>query len=270
MAQHDPEELPLVACRWWGARRLQPARAVSAAGRTSAREGREGERLQKLIARAGVASRRKAEDLIRAGRVTVNGRVAQLGERARPDDDVRVDGRSIRRRVEHVTYLLNKPPGVVSTARDDRGRRTVLDLLPDVPGLHPVGRLDMDSEGLLLVTTDGDLTLALTHPRYGHEKEYRLWCQQGTVDPSALAALASGVELDDGPARGAIVTAAEGGCVLVLTEGRNRQARRMLEAVGYRVTRLLRIRQGPLRLGDLPSGRYRRLTERELARLRGS
>lgn len=241
---------------------------MSAAGREDPSGGLEGERLQKLLSRAGIASRRKAEDLIRAGRVTVNGHLARLGERARPDDDVRVDGRSIRRRVEHVTFLLNKPPGVVSTARDDRGRRTVLDLLPDVPGLHPVGRLDMDSEGLLLVTTDGDLTLALTHPRYGHEKEYRLWCRQGTVDPSALATLASGVELDDGPARAGIVTAAPGGCVLVLTEGRNRQARRMLEAVGYNVTRLLRIRQGPLRLGDLPSGRYRRLTERELARLR--
>lgn len=231
--------------------------------------GVEGERLQKILSRAGVASRRKAEDLIRGGRVTVNGRIAALGDRALPSDDVRVDGQHVSRRAEHVTFLLNKPPGVVSTARDDRGRRTVLDLLPDLPGLHPVGRLDMDSEGLLLVTTDGDLTLRLTHPRYGHEKEYRLWCVQGTVEPSALAALASGVELDDGPARAAIVTAAEGGCVLVLTEGRNRQARRMLEAVGYRVSRLQRIRQGPLQLGTLPSGRYRRLTEREVARLRG-
>lgn len=231
--------------------------------------GADGERLQKILSRAGVASRRKAEDLLRAGRVTVNGRIAGLGDRARPDDDVRVDGQRVPQRVEHVTFLLNKPPGVVSTARDDRGRRTVLELLPALPGLHPVGRLDMDSEGLLLITTDGDLTLRLTHPRYGHEKEYRLWCAQGTVEPSALAALASGVELDDGPARAAIVTAAEGGCVLVLTEGRNRQARRMLDAVGYRVTRLVRIRQGPLQLGDLPPGRFRRLTERELARLRG-
>jgi 23S rRNA pseudouridine2605 synthase len=230
----------------------------------------EGERLQKLLSRAGVASRRKAEDLIRAGRVSVNGRVATLGQRARPDDDIRLDGQRVRLRREHVTFLLNKPAGVVSTARDDRGRRTVLDLLPRLPGLHPVGRLDMDSEGLLLVTTDGDLTLHLTHPRYGHEKEYRLWCEQGTVAPPALAALASGVELEDGPARAAIASAAEGGCVLVLTEGRNRQARRMLEAVGYRVTRLVRIRQGPLRLGDLKPGHHRRLTERELARLRRS
>ncbi len=242
---------------------------MSAPGGPTGR-GVEGERLQKILSRAGVASRRKSEDLIRAGRVTVNGRIAGLGDRARSGDDVRVDGQLVARRAEHDTFLVNKPPGVVSTARDDRGRRTVLDLLPELPGLHPVGRLDMDSEGLLLVTTDGDLTLKLTHPRYGHEKEYRLWCAEGTVEPSALAALAGGVELDDGPARAAIVTAAEGGCVLVLTEGRNRQARRMLDAVGYRVTRLVRIRQGPLRLGDLPSGHYRRLTERELARLRSA
>ena len=231
-------------------------------------DGGEGERVQKLLSRAGVASRRKAEDLIRAGRVTVNGRVATLGQRARPDDDVRLDAQRVRVPHEHVTFLLNKPAGVVSTASDDRGRRTVLDLLPKLPGLHPVGRLDKDSEGLLLVTTDGDLTLRLTHPRFGHEKEYRLWCEQGTVDPAALATLASGVELEDGPARAAIASAANGGCVLVLTEGRNRQARRMLEAVGYRVTRLVRIRQGTLRLGDLQPGHYRRLTERELARLR--
>ncbi len=228
----------------------------------------ERERLQKLLSRAGVASRRRAEEFIRAGRVTVNGRVATLGDRAGPDDEVRFDGQRVRRHRQHVTYLLNKPAGVVSTARDDRGRRTVLDLLPKVAGLHPVGRLDMDSEGLLLVTTDGDLTLRLTHPRYGHEKEYRLWCREGTVDPSALARLASGVDLDDGPARAAIASAADGGCLLVLTEGRNRQARRMLEAVGYRVDRLVRIRQGPLLLGELAPGHYRRLTEREIRRLR--
>ncbi len=230
--------------------------------------GAAGERVQKLLSRAGVASRRKAEDLIRAGRVTVNGRVATLGQRARPEDDIRFDGQRVRVRQEHVTFLLNKPVGVLSTASDDRGRRTVLELLPRLPGLHPVGRLDMDSEGLLLVTTDGDLTLQLTHPRFGHEKEYRLWCEEGTVRPSALAALASGVELQDGPARAAIASAVDGGCVMVLTEGRNRQARRMLEAVGYHVSRLVRIRQGPLRLGDLQPGHYRRLTERELNRLR--
>lgn len=229
---------------------------------------RRGERLQKLLSRAGVASRRKAEGLILEGRVTVNGRVAQLGERAAREDEVRVDGRPVSLEREHVSFLLHKPAGVVSSVSDEHGRRTVLDLLPGVPGLHPVGRLDMDSEGLLVVTTDGDLTLRLTHPRYAHEKEYRLWCDRGTVDKGALARLRKGVELEDGPASAVAARAVEGGCVLVLTEGRNRQARRMLEAVGYRVRRLRRTRVGSLRLGDLPPGRYRRLEDDEVTRLR--
>ncbi|HKI57101.1 MAG TPA: pseudouridine synthase [Trueperaceae bacterium] len=227
-----------------------------------------GERLQKLLSRAGIASRRKAEGFIEAGRVTVNGRVAKLGDRAEPGDDVRLDGRPVPQQREHVSYLLNKPPGVVCSVSDEHGRRTVLDLLPDVPGLHPVGRLDMDSEGLLVVSTDGDLTLRLSHPRYGHEKEYRLWCEQGTVDKGALMRLRSGVELEDGPARALKARSVDGGCVLVLGEGRNRQARRMLEAVGYRVRRLRRTRLGSLRLGDLPLGHYRKLDEDEVAALR--
>jgi 23S rRNA pseudouridine2605 synthase len=232
-------------------------------------EPRAGERLQKRLSRAGVASRRKAEVMILEGRVTVNGRVARLGDRALPEDDVCVDGRPVPREREHVSYLLNKPPGVVCSVSDEHGRRTVLDLLPSVAGLHPVGRLDMDSEGLLIVTTDGDLTLRLTHPRHGHEKEYRLWCEQGTVDDEALARLRAGVELDDGPARAIKARPAEGGCVLVLVEGRNRQARRMLESVGYRVGRLRRTRLGSLRLGDLPLSSFRLLEEDELRRLRG-
>lgn len=242
---------------------------ASDGGNDPADEPRAGERLQKLLSRAGVASRRKAEGMILEGRVTVNGRVAQLGDRAVPEDEVCLDGRPVERDREHVSYLLNKPPGVVCSVSDEHGRRTVLDLLPAVPGLHPVGRLDMDSEGLLIVTTDGDLTLRLTHPRYGHEKEYRLWCERGTVDDDALARLRAGVELDDGPARAIKARPAEGGCVLVLVEGRNRLARRMLEAVGYRVGRLRRIRLGSLRLGDLPLSRFRLLEEGELRRLRG-
>ncbi len=215
-----------------------------------------------------MASRRKAESLIEAGRVTVNGRVARLGERALPEDDVRLDGRRVAFRREHVSYLLHKPAGVVSSVSDERGRETVVDLLPGVDGLHPVGRLDMDSEGLLVVTTDGDLTLRLSHPRYGHEKEYRLWCREGTVRASALAALRAGVELEDGTARAVSARPADGGCVLVLAEGRNRQARRMLAAVGYQVTRLLRTRLGPLVLGDLEPGAYRRLAPEEVERLK--
>lgn len=234
------------------------------AGGAAAKRSPQGERLQKLLSRAGLASRRKAEGLILEGRVTVNGRVARLGDRAQAGDDVRLDGQPVAMEREHVSYLLNKPPGVVCSVSDEHGRRTVLDLLPNVAGLHPVGRLDMDSEGLLVVTTDGDLTLQLTHPRYQHEKEYRLWCDRGKVARSALTRLREGVELDDGPARAVSARAVEGGCVLVLTEGRNRQARRMLEAVGYRVQRLRRVRLGELRLGDLPLGRFRELTAEEL------
>lgn len=204
-----------------------------------------------------------------AGRVAVNGRVATLGERARPEDEVTVDGEPVVRRREHVTYLLHKPVGVVSTASDERGRTTVLDLVPPEPGLHPVGRLDRDSEGLLLLTTDGDLTLRLSHPRYGFDKEYRAWCAQGTVDAASLRRLQEGIELEDGPARALRARPAPGGCVVVLGEGRNREVRRMLEAVGYEVVRLVRVRLGPLRLGELASGAYRRLGPRELARLRG-
>jgi len=227
----------------------------------------QGERLQKLLSRAGLASRRKAEAMIAAGRVTVNGQRASVGDRARPSDDVRLDGHQVQAEREHVTYLLHKPPGVVSAVRDDRGRQTVVDLLPSVPGLHPVGRLDLDSEGLLLVTTDGEITLRLTHPRYGHQKEYRLWCREGTVAAGALARLKAGVDLEDGPARAVSVRPVAGGCVLVMSQGRKRQARRMLAAVGYHVTRLLRTRVGEIRLGDVPPGGHRLLTDAELERL---
>ncbi len=218
------------------------------------------ERLQKLLARAGVASRRKAEELIEAGRVTVGGRVARLGDRALPSDEVLVDGEPLPRAEAAVTYLLNKPPGVVSTVHDERGRPTAVELVPAVAGLHPVGRLDLDSEGLLLLTTDGELTLRLTHPRYGHEKEYRVWCEQGAISLEAAAALRAGVELEDGAARALRVEPAEGGAVVVLGEGRKRQVRRMLAAVGYDVVRLKRTRLAGLELGDLPLGEYRELT----------
>ncbi len=220
------------------------------------------ERLQKFLSRAGVASRRKAEALIAAGAVTVNGVRAELGRSVTPGDDVRVNG--VRAAVqEHVTFLLYKPAGVLSSVSDDRGRETVIDLLPPVPGLHPVGRLDLESEGLLLVTNDGDLTLQLTHPRYGHEKAYRVWCDP-PLAKADLKALRDGVTLDDGPAKAASVRAAPGGCEVVLREGRNRQVRRMLGALGKRVTRLLRTRVARLTLGGLEPGGYRQLTSEEL------
>lgn len=228
---------------------------------------REDERLQRLLSRSGVASRRKAEDLITAGRVTVNGKKAILGQRAGPGDDVRVDGKALRPPRASVTYLLYKPAGIVTTVKDELGRQTVLTLVPQTPGLHPVGRLDRDSEGLLLLTTDGDLTLLLTHPRYQHEKEYRVWCKQGTVTGEALARLQQGVVLDDGPARAIGARPAPGGAVVVLTEGRKRQLRRMLGAVGFDVDRLVRTRLGSLQLGTMQPGEWRPVKAGELAAL---
>lgn len=225
------------------------------------------ERLQKRLARAGIASRRKAEDLIREGRVRVNGAVAELGTRVAEGDEVEVDGEPVASPQTKVTFMLNKPAGYVTTLEDELGRPTVMALVPEVPGLHPVGRLDLESEGLLLLTTDGELTLKLTHPRYQHEKEYRVWCREGTLDAGALAVLEQGVTLDDGPARAVVAKLAEGGCRMVLTEGRKRQVRRMLAEVGYKVTRLVRTRVAGLELGALPSGRYRELSPEDFAKL---
>ncbi len=247
-----------------GARRRPAPKAEPAPGAESSLPG---ERLQRLISRSGRASRRKAEELILAGRVTVNGRKAELGQRALPGDDVLVDGKQLQLQDHRVTYLLHKPPGYVTTAHDERGRQTVLDLLPPIPGLHPVGRLDRDTEGLLLLTTDGDLTLRLTHPRYGVEKEYRVWCKEGRVDGSVLKRLLDGVELEDGPAQVASARPAPGGAVVVLREGRKREVRRLFKAVDRTVERLVRTRVGELKLGDLPPGAYREVSARELTRL---
>lgn len=224
------------------------------------------ERLQKRLARAGVASRRAAEDLISAGRVQVNGVLATLGQLVSEQDDIRVDGQLIDAApVQAVTFALYKPRGYVTTAQDEYGRKNVLQAMPAVPGLHPVGRLDRDSEGLLLLTTDGDLTLTLTHPRYGHEKAYRAWTA-GPHDPTdhELEALLEGVVLDDGPAQAVSVSPASGGAFVVLSEGRKRQVRRMLAAIGHPVSRLMRYRVGGLWLGDLDVGEYRELGPQDL------
>lgn len=224
------------------------------------------EKLQKFLARAGVASRRKAEGLIVAGAVTVNGRVATLGQRVQPTDDVRVQGQRVSLSAKR-TFMLYKPVGVLSSASDDRGRQTVLDLLPVVPGLHPVGRLDLDSEGLLLLSTDGELTLHLTHPRYEHDKEYRVWTDTA-LEEADVQALIAGVRLEDGLARAHQAASCEGGCKIVLREGRKRQVRRMLAALGLRVTRLKRTRVAHLDLGNLQPGQWRELSEAELRPLR--
>jgi 23S rRNA pseudouridine2605 synthase len=226
-------------------------------------------RLAKHLAHAGVASRRAAEGLIGEGRVTVNGEVVRDPARdVTGDESIAVDAEAIRAPGARVVYALNKPAGVVSTARDTHGRRTVVELVPSSHRLYPVGRLDADTTGLILLTYDGDLAYALTHPRFEVPRTYRARVD-GRPGERALRALRQGVELDDGrtaPARVRLVGAHE--LELTIHEGRKRQVRRMCEAVGHRVVALRRIAFGPLRLGDLRPGHHRRLTAAEVERLR--
>ncbi|MDZ7676349.1 MAG: pseudouridine synthase [Acidimicrobiales bacterium] len=228
----------------------------------------EPQRLQKLLARAGVGSRRVVEDMIAAGRITVNGEVAELGRRADPDHDrIEVDGALIGLAPGTVWYLLNKPAGVVTTASDPQGRPTVVDLVPTEPRVFPVGRLDLDTEGLLLLTNDGEITNRLTHPRYGVEKEY-LAHVEGEPSRGALRALREGVELDDGVTAPATASTVGPGLVrLTIHEGRNRQVRRMCEAVGHPVVRLVRVRIGPLSDTSLGPGEWRPLATAEVRNL---
>lgn len=227
-----------------------------------------GERLQKVLAQAGLGSRRTCEMLIEEGRVTVNGEVAVLGRRVETTDDrVEVDGVCIGVAPGLVYYLLNKPLGVVSTAADPQGRPTVVDLVPADPRVYPVGRLDTDTEGLLLLTNDGELTHRLTHPSFGVEKEY-LAEVDGEPSRGALRQLREGVALDDGLTAPAKVSAVGPGVVkLIIHEGRNRQVRRMCEAVGHPVRRLVRTRIGPLRDAALAPGAWRALTIDEVRSL---
>jgi len=232
------------------------------------------ERVQRLLARAGFGSRRACEELIVEGRVTVNGTVAVLGDRADPDADrVQVDGLEVNLDPNVRYYALHKPTGVVTTMRDPQGRTDIRPFLPeDGPRVFPVGRLDRDSEGLLLLTNDGELANALTHPRFGVEKEY-LAEVAGIPTTKHVGILKRGVELEDGPARAAsarvAARAGERGAIrLVMTEGRKREVRRLLDAVGLPVTRLVRVRVGPVRLGYLGPGERRELTHEELVALR--
>lgn len=232
----------------------------------------EPERLQKVLARAGVASRRSVEDMIRRGRIQINGRKAELGDKIDPaKDKVEVDGSTVPLNEDLVYYLLNKPAGVVSTADDPEGRPTVVEAIETDVRIWPVGRLDIESEGAILLTNDGELTLHLTHPRFGVPKTYVAEVQ-GSVAPRSARLLARGIELDDGPTAPAevkVLERASGGSVveLVLKEGRNRQVRRMLEAVGHPVRRLVRTAIGPLKLGRLKPGTYRKLGPDEVRRL---
>ncbi len=236
---------------------------------TATEPGPPRERLQKALARAGLGSRRACEELIADERVTINGQVAFLGDRVDPEaDEVAVDGVVVGVRPGLVHYLLNKPAGVVTTADDPQGRPTVVGLVPAEPRVHPVGRLDLDTEGLLILTNEGELTHRLTHPSFGVDKEY-LAEVEGTPSRGALRRLREGVELDDGltaPARVSLL----GDHLLRLTihEGRNRQVRRMCEAVGHPVVRLVRTRIGPLTDRTLAPGEWRDLTGEEVHELR--
>jgi 23S rRNA pseudouridine2605 synthase len=228
----------------------------------------EGERLQKILAQAGIGSRRACEELIAEGRVSVNGETAELGRRVRTEHDaVAVDGTVIGIREGLAYYLLNKPAGVVSTASDPERRPTVVDLVPSQPRVYPVGRLDVESEGLLLLTNDGDLAHRLTHPSFGAEKEY-LVTVRGELRPGELRILREGVELDDGITAPAKVSQISPGVLrMTIHEGRNRQVRRMTDAVGHPVTRLVRTRIGPVRIGALGPGSYRELEVGEVRAL---
>lgn len=231
------------------------------------------DRLQKLISAAGFASRRKAEELISQGRVRVNGNTAHLGDTADLKEDViEIDGVRLKKPDAPLTLLLNKPRGCVTTAADEQGRKTVLDLLPEgTPRLYPVGRLDMFSEGLLLLTNDGELAQKLTHPRHEIEKEYFVWVS--SFYDGADANLSKPIILDGkkiSPPQVKLLSR-EGKIALLsvtIHEGRNRQVRRMCEQASLTVTRLKRVREGNLSLGELPTGQIRPLTDEELQYLK--
>ena len=228
----------------------------------------EGERLQKIISQAGLASRRVAEDMIMAGRVAVNGTRARLGDRARVGTDlIEVHGAPVIIDPLRVYWLLHKPAGVVSTTRDTHGRPVVTDLVPAEPRVYPVGRLDADSEGLIILTNDGDFAMRLTHPRYKVDKEY-LVAVDKPVGRDTLSKLARGVQLEDGPTSPATLTLLSPTLVrMVIREGRNRQIRRMFDLFSFHVIRLVRTRIGPVSDQRLGVGEYRPLSQAELRAL---
>ena len=228
------------------------------------------ERLNKVLAHAGIASRRRAETMIEEGRVTVNGQVVtELGTKVDPDhDDIRVDGERIKAAASHVYLMVNKPRGVLSVMQDDRGRRSLGDLVPHEGRLYPVGRLDVNSEGLILLTDDGELANVLTHPRYQHEKEYRVLVN-GHPGEKTLDAWRRGVVLEGqrtAPAEVEILRRDREGVLLrvVMHEGRKRQIRDVAALLGHPVRELRRVRIGPLQLGILESGQWRPLTPSEV------
>jgi 23S rRNA pseudouridine2605 synthase len=226
-------------------------------------------RLGKYLATCGVASRRASEEIVRAGRVTVDGQtVTDPARDVGVSHAVAVDGRKIATARDRVVYALNKPAGVVSTARDPQGRPTVVTMVPQTERLYPVGRLDIDTTGLILLTNQGELAHRLTHPSFEVEKSYRVVVGGPALHERTLQALRDGVELEDGRTAPAQVRRVSADTLeLTIHEGRKRQVKRMCEAVGHPVKRLERVAFGPLKLGDLPRGRWRRLTDAEVEAL---
>lgn len=240
---------------------------------TTAPEER-GQRVQKILAAAGIGSRRACDDLVAQGRVTIDGETAIPGARAQAASVITVDGQRVHSDPSLVYYLLNKPVGYVTTASDPEGRPTVMDLVPPNPRVYPVGRLDQHTEGMLLLTNDGDLAHRLTHPSFAVEKVYVAELR-GKLRGHQLKALTDGVELEDGPARAVsareLTVHADRSLVeLVLVEGRKREVRRMLEAVGTPVQRLARVRIGPVPLGEIGTGKLRPLTSAEVGALQAA
>lgn len=231
-------------------------------------------RVQKAIANAGLMSRRAAEEAMVEGRVLINGEAVTLGDRIDPDADLlTVDGSPLPVSEVLETYLLNKPTGVISTASDPQGRPTVVDLVDTDKRLYPVGRLDADSEGLILLSNDGELTNRVTHPSFGITKKY-LAQVEGKLTPATVRRLTTGIDLDDGPARAESANLVDSGpgrsmVEIVMVEGRNREVRRMLEACGHPVTRLARVAIGGLTDSGLKPGESRRLTAKDIHRLLG-
>jgi len=225
----------------------------------------QGERLQKVLAAVGFGSRRTCEDLISAGRVTVNGDVAILGRRVEPDVDlVEVDGAPIGVKPGLVYYLLNKPAGVITTSADTHDRPTVMDIVPSEPRVFSIGRLDLETEGLLLITNDGELANRIAHPSHGVDKEYLAEVDGGDVPAGKIRQLREGVELDDGLTAPAKVSQPDPGVLrIVIHEGKNRQVRRMCEAIGHPVRRLVRTRIGPISDRSLQPGEWREWTSDE-------
>ena len=228
------------------------------------------ERLQKIITRAGICSRREAEKLILNGSVTVDGKIiTELGSKVDSNQKIRVDGKILRFDTEKIYILLNKPRGYVSTAHDERGRKTILDLIDTSERVYPVGRLDLNSEGLILLTNDGELTNLLIHPRFEVKKTYRAKIY-GDITDEKLDLLRAGIELDDGLTAPAEIYRLDKDLVeITIHEGRNRQVRRMFAAIGCDVKRLKRIKFANLTLEGLKVGKYRFLTAEEVAELKG-